>query len=50
MIEIYKRNTLPDGRQNCFVANKFDSHMDATAVICAARRLHLQEYLSANVG
>ena len=46
MSEIYSRNTLSDGRQNCFVANKFNNHVDSNAIICAARRIHLQEYLS----
>ena len=46
MTEIYGRNTLSDGRQNCFMANKFDYFLDSSAIICAARRIHLQEYLS----
>ena len=46
MTEIYGRNTLSDGRQNCFMANKFDYFLDSNAIICAARRIHLQEYLS----
>ena len=46
MTEIYDRNTLSDGRQNCFMANKFDYSVDSSVIICAARRIHLQEYLS----
>ena len=46
MTEIYGRNTMTDGRQNCFMANKFDYFVDSSAIICAARRIHLQEYLS----
>ena len=46
MTEIYDRNTLSDGRQNCFMANKFDYFMDSSVITCAARRIHLQEYLS----
>ena len=45
MDEIYKRNTLNDGRQNCFIANKFNTMIDANAIICAARRIHLQELM-----
>ena len=43
MDEIYRRNTLEDGRQSCFVGNKFDFKIDANAIICAAKRIHLQE-------
>ena len=46
MTEIYGRNTLSDGRQNCFMANKFEYFVDSSVIICAARRIHLQEYLS----
>ena len=43
MKEVYKRNAMDDGRQNCFLVNKFDSNIDNNAIICAARRIHLQE-------
>ena len=43
MQEVYQRNTLSDGRQNCFVANKFNPHIDPTAIICQARRIHQLE-------
>ena len=46
MTEIYGRNTLSDGRQNCFMANKFEYFVDSSVIIFAARRIHLQEYLS----
>ena len=46
MTEIYGRNTMTDGRQNCFMANKFDYFVDSNVILCAARRIHLQEYLS----
>ena len=46
MEEIYSRNTMSDGRQSCFVANKFNYKVDSNAIICAARRIHLQEYMS----
>ena len=46
MTEIYGRNTLSDGRQNCFMANKFNYFVDSSVILCAARRIHLQEYLS----
>ena len=37
---------MSDGRQSCFVANKFNYKVDSNAIICAARRIHLQEYMS----
>ena len=46
MPHVYKENTMADGRQNCFIANKFDMNVDTNAVICTAKRIHLQEYMS----
>ena len=41
--EVYRRNTLSDGRQNCFVANKFNPRVDATSIICQAKRILNEE-------
>ena len=38
--EVDKRNRMRDGKQNCFIANKFDSNIDPGAIICMARRIH----------
>jgi hypothetical protein len=48
MREIYERNSMEDGKQKCFVANKFHIKMDASAIKCTARRIYLQEYLLQN--
>ena len=48
MREMYELNTLEDGRQKCFVANKFNISLDASAILCTARRIYLQEYLLQN--
>ena len=40
---------MPDGRPNCFIANKFDFNVDSGAIICMARRLHSQEYVRENL-
>ena len=47
MKEIYARNTMENGKQNCFIANKFNMKIDARAIICTARKLHYKEYLIA---
>ena len=46
---IDKQNRMPDGRPNCFIANKFDFNVDSGAIICMARRLHSQEYVRENL-
>ena len=47
MKEIYNRNSMEDGKQKCFVANKFNLKIDVRAIICTARKLHFNEYLMA---
>ena len=47
MKEIYARNTMENGKQKCFIANKFNMKIDARAIICTARKLHFKEFLIA---
>ena len=46
MQEIFQRNTMEDGKQSCFVANKFNIKVDGTAIMCTAHRIYLQEYMA----
>ena len=49
--EVEKRNTLKrTGEPDCFIANKFDSLIDPSAIVCQARKVHHQEASGALTG